>query len=260
MKKIIDDNEVTKAWYKASLIIAIFAVVFSIIASALMVSNFIQLKSSDPLNSPELAELKAQLFRQPADVSLKEQIRTLDLQLRKSYFHHRAFSKFGGYLLIISIAIFLIGIKLVEFYRSKLPMPITPDYQDMGESKNIKKTRWVVAIIGLLFTSGVVAMVVDSDRGFSQDFLSNAEQIVTEANLKAQESKQNEIQQASSENTGQQLTGQVTTIPVAQVVSPTSQSAVYPTLEEIKKNWSRFRGPEGLGISYYSNIPSSWNG
>jgi outer membrane protein assembly factor BamB len=260
MKKRIDDNEVAKAWYKASLIIAIFAAVFSIIASALMVSNFIQLKSSDPLNSPKLAELKAQLFRQPADVSLKEQIRTLDLQLRKSYFHHRAFSKFGGYLLIVSIAIFLIGIKLVEFYRSKPPMPITPNNQDTGESKNIKKTRRVVAIIGLMFTSAVVAMVVDSDRGFSQEFLNNAEQIVTEANLKAQESKQNEIQQASSENTGQQLTGQATTIPSAQVASPTSQNAVYPTLEEIKKNWSRFRGPEGLGISYYSNIPSSWNG
>jgi outer membrane protein assembly factor BamB len=260
MKKIIEDNEVTKAWYKASLIIAIFAAVFSIIASALMVSNFIQLKSSDPLNSTELAELKAQLFRQPADVSLKEQIRTLDLQLRKSYFHHRAFSKFGGYLLIVSIAIFLIGIKLVEFYRSKLPMPITPDHQDMGESKNIKKTRWVVAIIGLLFTSGVVAMVVNSNRGFSQDFLINAEQIVTEANIKAQESKLNEIQQVASNNTIQQVASQVTTIPGAQVVSPTSQSAVYPTLEEIKKNWSRFRGPEGLGISYYSNTPSSWNG
>jgi len=271
MKKRIDDNEVTKAWYKASLIIAIFAVMFSIIASALMVSNFIQLKSSDPLNSPELAELKAQLFRQPADVSLKERIRTLDLQLRKSYFHHRAFSKFGGYLLIVSIAIFLIGIKLVEFYRHKLPMPITPNNQGTGESKNIKKTRWVVALIGLLFTSAVIAMVVDSNRGFSQDFLSNAEQIVAEANIKAQESKQNEIQQASSENIGQQLTGQATTIPGAQVASPTSQNA-YPlnpplspfqkvvTEEDLKKNWSRFRGPEGLGISYYSNTPSSWNG
>jgi outer membrane protein assembly factor BamB len=259
MKKRIDDNEVTRSWYKASLIIAVFAFVFSIIASALMVSNFIQLKSSDPLNSPELAELKAQLFRQPADVSLKEQIRTLDLQLRKSYFHHRAFSKFGGYLLIVSIAIFLIGIKLVEFYRSKLPMPITPNNQNTGEYKNIKKTRWVVIIIGLLFINGVVAMVVDSNRGFSKDFLSNAEQIVAEANI-LQESKQNEIQQASSENTGQQLTGQATTITGAQAINPTSQSAVYPTLEEIKKNWSRFRGPEGLGISYYSNIPSSWNG
>jgi len=30
--------------------------------------------------------------------------------------------------------------------------------------------------------------------------------------------------------------------------------------EEIAKNWPRFRGPGGLGISAYTNIPSSWNG
>ncbi len=30
--------------------------------------------------------------------------------------------------------------------------------------------------------------------------------------------------------------------------------------KEIEKNWPRFRGPNGLGISFYTNIPTSWNG
>ena len=34
----------------------------------------------------------------------------------------------------------------------------------------------------------------------------------------------------------------------------------YPSAEEISKNWSRFRGPEGLGTSAYTNVPVRWDG
>jgi hypothetical protein len=31
-------------------------------------------------------------------------------------------------------------------------------------------------------------------------------------------------------------------------------------MEEIRKNWASFRGPEGAGISTHKNVPTSWNG
>ncbi len=34
----------------------------------------------------------------------------------------------------------------------------------------------------------------------------------------------------------------------------------YPSVEQINKNWPRFRGPEGLGISAYTDIPVHWDG
>ena len=37
-------------------------------------------------------------------------------------------------------------------------------------------------------------------------------------------------------------------------------TTLYPSMEEISKNWPRFRGPGGLGISAYTNIPVKWNG
>jgi len=37
-------------------------------------------------------------------------------------------------------------------------------------------------------------------------------------------------------------------------------SASYPSAEEISKNWPGFRGPGGLGISAYTNVPTNWNG
>jgi len=42
--------------------------------------------------------------------------------------------------------------------------------------------------------------------------------------------------------------------------SEAAPAATYPTAEEIKKNWPCFRGPGGLGISAYTDVPASWNG
>ncbi len=36
--------------------------------------------------------------------------------------------------------------------------------------------------------------------------------------------------------------------------------ASYPSVEQINENWPSFRGPGGLGISAYTNIPADWNG
>jgi outer membrane protein assembly factor BamB len=37
-------------------------------------------------------------------------------------------------------------------------------------------------------------------------------------------------------------------------------TAVFPSDEEIAREWPRFRGPGGLGVSAYANVPTSWNG
>ncbi|MFH1884474.1 MAG: PQQ-binding-like beta-propeller repeat protein [Planctomycetota bacterium] len=34
----------------------------------------------------------------------------------------------------------------------------------------------------------------------------------------------------------------------------------YPSAEQINANWPSFRGPGGLGISAYTNVPADWNG
>ena len=36
--------------------------------------------------------------------------------------------------------------------------------------------------------------------------------------------------------------------------------APYPSPEEVAREWPRFRGPGGLGISAYTNIPTAWDG
>lgn len=39
-----------------------------------------------------------------------------------------------------------------------------------------------------------------------------------------------------------------------------SQGVGGPSEEEVGRNWPRFRGPGGLGVSAYANVPTAWNG
>ncbi|MGB9596860.1 MAG: PQQ-binding-like beta-propeller repeat protein, partial [Candidatus Poribacteria bacterium] len=243
-----EKNEIINVWYQSSLVLTISAGIFSLVILVLLIFNYIQLKSEDPLNSPQLIELKEKLSREPANEDIKEQIRALDLQLRKAYFRHRKFSNFGSYLLIGSGAIFLVGIKFVYSYREKLPMP-KPEQKLQDEIRS-RETKIAVGIVSMFIFIGLILIIQNSNR----DFFNDVYQMAQAAKTSIQEEKQqeiietatvqtSEINQTSSENTLQ-----------------TAITSSYPSIDEINKNWSRFRGPGGLGISHYSNVPSSWNG
>lgn len=49
-------------------------------------------------------------------------------------------------------------------------------------------------------------------------------------------------------------------LPVIDFGKSATVSSSYPATEEISKNWPRFRGPGGLGVSASTNMPISWNG
>ncbi|MEK7396710.1 MAG: hypothetical protein AAB116_07215, partial [Candidatus Poribacteria bacterium] len=195
-----EKNEIINAWYQSSLTLAISAGAFTLIILALLIFNYAQLKSSDPLNSTELTELKDQLFRDPANNSVKEQIRTLDLQLREAYFRHRKFSSLGSYLLVGSSAIFLIGIRFVYSYREKLPMPQEIAPQKSKEELKTRGSKIAFGIAGLFAFIGLIFIVLNSSHSLSGDFLNDAQQIVATAKIKADEANQSENQQAAGEN------------------------------------------------------------
>jgi len=218
------DSEPTKAWYQAAVGTTVVAGVFSLIICALLVSNYFQSKVSDPLDSKELGELKATLLRKPKDDSIKEQIRTQDLQLRKEYFRRRKFSARGSYLLLGGIVVFLIGIKSAAVYRKKLPMPQAKSDEQGQEARTAMMARWSVATLGLVVGGAALVLAVISGSGLTRKSL--------QAALERDDS----------------------------IAAPATAEVHYPSQEEIKKNWPRFRGPGGLGISAYTNVPSFWNG
>jgi outer membrane protein assembly factor BamB len=155
------------------------------------------------------------------------------------------------------MVIFLIAIKSYEYFKRKLPMPEHPVSEEDEELHNIKISRWSVIAIALMICISVYGLVTSSGKA---EFFRNAEQILANA----KEAKQVDIAQNLSSTTEAEISIQTTeTISEATITQQENapiQTSTYPTDEELKKNWTRFRGYGGLGIVYASNIPSSWDG
>ncbi len=219
----LEDAEAERVRYRASVGVAVAAGVLSLIILALLVSNHLLFRISDPLDSRKLIELKDSLRRQPDDEPLKEQIRELDLQLRREYFRRRGFSRIGAYLLVGSASVFLIGTGIAASYRKKLPMPKRASEEQDGRAAAL--ARQAVAVFGAFVLGFALALVI-LDNGLQYQVLPGA---------------------------GDQ-TASVEQAPAEEPEMP------YPPAEEIKRNWPRFRGPGGLGVSNYANVPASWDG
>jgi outer membrane protein assembly factor BamB len=160
-----NDIDKKQNWYRAFVWIAVVGGIFSLMVCALLLSNYLQDRATNPLDSEELIALREELRLQPNDDELKERIRVLDLQLREDHLRHRAFSEYGTYLLMVGVAVFLIGVKSALTYRKELPMPQEkPSGQD-EEMRVATRSRWSVGILALVtacaalvlatFTSGV---------------------------------------------------------------------------------------------------------
>ena len=97
----------TDAAYQLALRTAVVAGVFCLLVGTLLFYDYSRRQLKDPLEDTTIQALKAAAAQQPANDALKEQIRTLDLELRAEYFRQRAFAATGGLLLLGGIALFL---------------------------------------------------------------------------------------------------------------------------------------------------------
>ncbi|MDP8245180.1 MAG: PQQ-binding-like beta-propeller repeat protein [Candidatus Hinthialibacter antarcticus] len=46
----------------------------------------------------------------------------------------------------------------------------------------------------------------------------------------------------------------------AEQIAEAAPQVTFPTQEEIRQNWSRFRGPGGVGVAHYETAPTTWDG
>ena len=186
----------------------------------LLVVNHFQGQAADPVDNKDLAQLKAALAKAPANEQLKKQIRALDLDLRQKHFRHVALGEYGAWLLIAGVVVFLASYKPAT-YRKRLPKP---PKRPAGEySREIAQTRW--AVTGFAVLAGGAAWLLS-------------------------------LNATTRLNPG--------TIPAAATgtkMPPPAPAAstAFPTAEELKQNWPRFRGADGGGVSVFSNAPVMWD-
>ncbi len=141
--------------------VAWIAGIFAAILSILMIANYLQIKSVDPLNSTAISQLMTRLQENPEDTVLKEQIRALDLLARKAYFTHRWQIRTGSYLLFAFILVLLLALKYMSSIQPRLPdLSKRADSEDSWKSKQLSRryvlygglSLFVLALIfGILF-------------------------------------------------------------------------------------------------------------
>jgi len=205
-------SKTARLWYPIARNSAIISGAFVLLLSALILVNYLQIQTVDPLNSEALTRLMQQLREEPENEELKEQIRALDLLARRAYFTHQWQLRTGSYLLFGCMLLFLVALKYMGSLRSQLPdLTREPDREAAWEDRILAR-RWVLFSGLALFAIAFVLSAV-SEKSVSS----------------------------------------------AGIAVPETDSA-YASLEEIRRQWPNFRGPEGIGIAYQADLPTDWDG
>lgn len=233
--------------YRLARRVAAVAGVFSVVVSALLLGNYAHRLVKDPLDSDQFRALKAQLAQKPRDQEIKTQIRDLDLELRDAYFRQRRFSEIGAYLLLGGLLVWAGAARTATVLRRRLPQPGPCPCPQDHESLTNAMARWGVAGLAVAILGGAAALAV----GFSTNLPRTADELAALGQSPAGKAAPDPAASASPA---------ATTSPAAASSAPAGVKGAYPSDEEIAKNWPRFRGPDGLGVSRYTNIPTSWDG
>lgn len=213
-KEVIKQNR-TELWYNIAKRIAVVAAVLAGILSVLMIANYIQTKSVDPLNSQAISQLMTKLQQNPEDTVLIEQIRALDLLARKAYFTHQWQIRTGSYLLFAFVLVLLLALKYMSSLEPRLPdLSKSPEPEKTLEGRLLSRKYILYGGLGLVLLAFVLG-------------------VLSQTELKKIGIFQPEKSQGTSE---------------------------FPSIQEIRNNWPGFRGPEGIGWDYHTDVPTEWDG
>ena len=197
---------------------------FSAVVCLILVFDYGRRLAEDPLNTAEYLELKEQVAAAPTDEGPRVALRRRDQLLRQDYFRQRQFAERGTWLLLGGLVVMAVSIKTAATLNRKLPMPVGRTGSADTESKMTETARRAVAGLALVAVGTVVALNLTLPSGIPTPDDSSA------------------------------ALG-----PVVPDVEPAPLAPDYPSDEEIARYWPRFRGPGGLGISAYDNIPTKWD-
>jgi outer membrane protein assembly factor BamB len=235
----------------------VVAAVFVAAVVVLLAWNYTQRLVKEPLEAESYRALKFQLadlkkreqtpeIRQQIDATLEE-IRGADLQLRQQYFRERRFTARGAILLMLGLIVLAGSAKTVAVLRRRLPMPtpqVTPRDVDAETGRLGRRS---VAALGAVLAVGAMALMFAVPTALTGG---NATEVAVQIPSPEQGGPQGDApkiapQKGETKNAGEGKTP-----------APIGPA---PSKDEIAKNWPRFRGPGGLGVSPYSNAPIKWD-
>lgn len=210
-------------WNTTAKGMALVSGVFTLIVACMLIQNYLVdqwgLPDKELLYSEELAQKKLLLDRDPRNETLKQEIRSLDLALRRDYFLRRQVIERGKYLLLAGTAIFLLASKRVASgARRKRSVRRRTDRVEI-EIRTLTQSRNAVVGFGFIVLAGVMILAFMPSVDLGETQVDSA--------------------QAGSDR------------------MPAEPE--YPAWEVVQMNWPYFRGPGGHGVSIHEKTPLKWN-
>lgn len=240
---------------------------FSILLIFLLVINFIQLKSTDPLELKSLDNLLTQYDEDSKNETLKEEIRTLDLLARKAFFTKEWQLRTGGMLVLFFLAISLIAFRWVQTLTFKLALPDANKKESDWQIKT--QTRNSMIYVGVFLVGLVLVVYYFSDKEFNKYLnhpAASVPEMVEETAPKTEKVLEVQISEEPQSEEKSSLEESVS-IPEPQiqeikerVEEKQEPVKIQDTETPFKRNHVAFRGYRSLGVSYSKNIPLEWDG
>lgn len=240
---------------------------FALLMAVLLIANFLQTKLNNPIENQTIPALVKRLSENPADESLKAEIRAFDLMARKAYFTSQWQIRTGSYLMFLGLIISILAIRYVLAAKSKLN-EIDPANEVKGLDKLVAQ-KWVIyvgsGLMVIALASGFLASNSLKEYMVNENLVAQQEQPAeqsTPANIEqsasAPEQAAQSVSPTTSENTTASNPSETGTAPSAETVA--AKPAGLPTQAELKANYPFFRGPQGNGVAFQKNTPTDWNG
>ncbi|HUS71887.1 MAG TPA: PQQ-binding-like beta-propeller repeat protein, partial [Sedimentisphaerales bacterium] len=266
MKTQIDDNHRTSSrntklrsqWYHTAVTITVIGGIFSIIALELMLFNYFQRTVAEPKREEKLEALKIQLRQQPNDQQLISRIQELDLQSVADPNQAK------------ELEALKIEIRdnpndqslLTRMHQLYLQIRQDKIRQLDLQIRQVRMRRWDFSSRGSFLLLGSVVVLLIGFKSAS----------AYKKKLPAPQPQPDRRNEQVRRAIWARWALTVATVVLGSTAlflinrawldfsAVDMQVASYPSPDEISKNWPSFRGPGGLGVSAYTNVPASWNG
>lgn len=254
--------------------IAYISGVFAFLICFLVIANYIQINRLDPVNTEVINALVVRLSENPSDEALRNEIRALDLLVRKAYFTNQWQVRTGGYILLVSVILMIISIQIL---KSAKPIDPLLNESESETDQFIKKIsrKWIsiggmsIIVIALIlsflthdklqntFTEAAKSAVLNEDE-INENVTENRKAAVAsstedeKSNIQENEDKENIENKAVAES---EITPTIETTDNKESIAQISEYSL-----NSRKNFPSFRGANGLGVAYQNNIPVKWDG
>ena len=233
---------------------AIIAGIFSALISILMLFNYFQLSTNDPIESETLKALVERLKSDPNNEQLLGEIRAFDLMARKAYFTSKWQIETGAVLLLLGAIVIVVSLRYYFSATSKIEEP-----SEVKTSQNVARmlsSKWILGLGALVFVLALASSFLSVNQLDNYDPATAA---ATDTVAKQQETIEvvDLSTQSNTSTTDTTIGTESAQVSADSVATPVVAKA--PSSSEIKKQSNSFRGPLGNGVWTSKNIPTSWD-